>query len=74
MIFAAVAGEEQGLVGAGLLAKKLLAEEKQVVFMITNDIVGGATGSNGRRDPMVLRCFSEGVPTTPRARAGRPAP
>ena len=67
-IFAAVAGEEQGLVGAELLAKKLLAEEKQVVFMITNDIVGGATGSNGRREPNILRCFSEGVPSTPEGR------
>jgi Peptidase family M28 len=72
VIFAAVAGEEQGLVGAALLAQKLLADEQQVAFMITNDIVGGATGSNGRREPNVLRCFSEGVPTTPTGES-RPA-
>ena len=41
--------------------------------MITNDIVGGAIGSNGRRDPNVLRCFSEGVPSTPKNADSRPA-
>jgi hypothetical protein len=66
IVFAAVAGEEQGLVGAELLAKKLVAEGKDVVFMITNDIVGGATGSNGRKEPFLLRCFSEGVTSGPR--------
>jgi hypothetical protein len=71
IVFAAVAGEEQGLVGAELLAAKLLGEGRNVVFMITNDIVGGAVGSNGRRDPDVLRCFSEGVPSGPKNERGR---
>jgi hypothetical protein len=73
IVFAAVAGEEQGLVGSAMLADKLLAAEKDVVFMITNDIVGGVVGSNGRREPAVLRCFSEGVPSGPKDERGRVA-
>jgi hypothetical protein len=73
IVFAALAGEEQGLVGAEMLAKRLVAEGKQVVFMITNDIVGGVVGSNGRREPDVLRCFSEGVPSERRTADSRPA-
>jgi hypothetical protein len=71
IVFAAVAGEEQGLVGSEMLAKKLVAGEKDVVFMITNDIVGGVVGSSGRREPNLLRCFSEGVPSGPRNEQGR---
>lgn len=71
LVFAAVAGEEQSLLGSGLLARTIEADGRSVVFMITNDIVGGATGSNGRREPDVLRCFSEGVPSGPKDERGR---
>jgi hypothetical protein len=72
IVFAALAGEEQGLVGAGFLARKLVDEGREVAFMITNDIVGGVVGSNGRRDPDLLRCFSEGVPSARRDAESRP--
>ncbi len=71
LIFAAVAGEEQSLIGSAALARAIEAEGRSVVFMITNDIVGGALGSNGRREPNVLRCFSEGVPSGPKDERGR---
>jgi hypothetical protein len=71
MIFAAVAGEEQSLLGSAFMAKTLADEGKSVVFMITNDIVGGVTGANGRREPHVLRVFSEGVISGPKDERGR---
>ena len=71
ILLALTAGEEQGLVGAAFLAARLKEEEREVVFMTTNDIVGGARGSNGRLEPNVLRCFSEGVPSGPKDAQGR---
>lgn len=71
ILLALTAGEEQGLVGAAFLAARLKEEEREVVFMATNDIVGGARGSNGRLEPDVLRCFSEGVPSGPTDAQGR---
>jgi hypothetical protein len=71
LVFAAVAGEEQSLLGSAHLAKTIETAGKSVVFMVTNDIVGGVVGSNGRRDPQVLRCFSEGVVSGPKDERGR---
>ena len=61
LVFLAVAGEEQGLLGARAQALQWKKEGKEVVGYFTMDIVGGATGSNGRREPWRLRLFSEGV-------------
>ncbi|MEV6239946.1 M20/M25/M40 family metallo-hydrolase [Lentzea sp. NPDC051838] len=55
IIFAAVAGEEQGLFGAAHLASTLTG----VQGMFTNDIVGADPASVG-----VVRLFAEGVPTS----------
>ncbi len=71
IILAALVGEEQGLIGADFLAERLKQEGKEVTLMVTNDIVGGVRGSNGRLEPNVLRCFSEGVPSGPRDATGR---
>ncbi|POY37100.1 peptidase M28 [Solitalea longa] len=65
IIFACVTGEEQGLLGAGNLAKRALAENWQVKGMITNDIVGNSYGiETDLKDNLKLRVFSEGVPAT----------
>jgi Peptidase family M28 len=63
IIFAAVAGEEQGLFGSTHLAQRAKNENWNVVAMITNDIVGN-TRSSGTNllDNTHLRVFSEGVP------------
>jgi hypothetical protein len=65
MVFVAVAGEEQGLVGSGHLAKLAKSEGWQLEAVLNNDIVGGNTTPG---DTLQLkdrvRVFSEGVPVS----------
>src|SRR5207253_4789945 len=63
LIFAAVAGEEEGLVGGAHLAKLAKDESWQLEGVLNNDIVGGDTtpGDTGE-DKSAVRVFSEGVP------------
>jgi peptidase M28-like protein len=56
LIFAAVAGEEQGLLGSRRMKEWLAAQGYQVGGMMTDDIVGATNGSPDRRP----RLFSEG--------------
>lgn len=63
IIFACVTGEEQGLLGAGNLAKRATEEKWDVRGMITNDIVGNSYGAEtDLKDNQKLRVFSEGIP------------
>ena len=62
LVFMAVAGEEQGLLGAAHWAKTAHDRGVNVEAMITNDIVGNAHDETGRRDATILRLFAEGVP------------
>ncbi|MHC5906851.1 M20/M25/M40 family metallo-hydrolase [Streptomyces sp. S6] len=64
IVFAAVAGEEQGLYGSGYLARQLKSSGAQVRAMFTNDIVGSSTADDGTHDPYTIRLFAEGVPTS----------
>ncbi|MEU6352374.1 M20/M25/M40 family metallo-hydrolase [Streptomyces sp. NPDC047072] len=64
IVFAAVAGEEQGLYGSAYLAQQLKAAGTDVQGMFTNDIVGSSTADDGTRDPYTIRLFAEGVPTS----------
>ena len=65
IIFVAVPGEEQGLLGSAHLAKLAKDEGWQLDAVLNNDIVGGNTTPG---DTMQLkdrvRVFSEGVPVT----------
>jgi hypothetical protein len=63
IIFMAVAGEEQGLVGSSYFAEQAKQKDWHIEAMFTNDIVGNTLGGNGVRDRRTLRVFSEGVPT-----------
>ncbi|RJK96421.1 M20/M25/M40 family metallo-hydrolase [Vallicoccus soli] len=63
IVFAAVAGEEQGLYGANHLAEQLAASGADVQGMFTNDIIGASRADDGERDPRSVRLFAEGVPT-----------
>lgn len=63
IVFAAVAGEEQGLYGARHQAAQYAAAGVDVQAMATNDIVGSSTADDGTTDPHVVRLFAEGVPT-----------
>jgi len=73
LVFMAVAGEEQGLVGATHFAAQARAEKANVEAMFTNDIVGNTLGGNGVRDRRSVRVFAEGVPSneTPEEAATR---
>ncbi|MEV7677875.1 M28 family metallopeptidase [Streptomyces sp. NPDC088341] len=63
IVFAAVAGEEQGLYGAAHMAERFKAAGTNVLAMFTNDIVGSPKADDGTRDPYSVRLFAEGVPT-----------
>jgi hypothetical protein len=63
LVFMAVAGEEQGLVGATYFAEQAKKQSMKIDAMFTNDIVGNTLGGNGVRDRRSLRVFSEGVPS-----------
>lgn len=63
IVFMAVAGEEQGLLGSTYFAEQAKVNKINVDAMFTNDIVGNTLGGNGVRDRRTLRVFSEGVPS-----------
>ncbi|HAF13193.1 MAG TPA: aminopeptidase [Blastocatellia bacterium] len=63
IIFMAVAGEEQGLLGSTYFAEQARQKGMDVEAMFTNDIIGSSLGGNGLRDAHTIRVFSEGVPS-----------
>lgn len=73
IVFAAVAGEEQGLYGARHMAAQYKAAGVDVQAMFTNDIVGASRADDGTVDRRTVRLFAEGVPTaeTPEEAATR---
>lgn len=63
IIFMAVQGEEQGLLGARHMAEKLKSQGSNVVAMLNNDIVGNSLASEtGQRNDKTVRIFSEMIP------------
>jgi Zn-dependent M28 family amino/carboxypeptidase len=64
IVFALVAGEEQGLFGSAFLAQQMKAAGTDVQGMISNDIVGSSTADDGARFRHLVRLFAEGVPTS----------
>jgi hypothetical protein len=62
LVFMAVAGEEQGLLGSGGYAKRAREKGVDIAGMITNDIVGNTKGADGTVDRKRLRLFAQGVP------------
>lgn len=69
IVFMAVAGEEQGLLGSTYAAEQAKQNGRDIEAMFTNDIIGNTLGGNGVRDVHTVRVFSEGVPSneTPEA-------
>ncbi len=63
VVFAAVAGEEQGLYGSTYMAKALRSQGADVQGMFTNDIIGSPRAEGGAVDRHTVRLFAEGVPT-----------
>lgn len=65
IVFAAVAGEEQGLFGSDFQAQQLLEAGADVQGMLDNDIVGSPTADDGvTTDPFNIRMFAQGIPPT----------
>lgn len=62
LIFMAVAGEEQGLLGAAAWVKDAKARGLDIAGMFTNDIVGNTRSPDGKVDRSRVRLFAEGVP------------
>ncbi|MBX7053400.1 MAG: M28 family metallopeptidase [Pyrinomonadaceae bacterium] len=64
IIFMAVPGEEQGLLGAANFAERAKETKINIEAMFTNDIVGGVTTQKGSINRNKVRVFSEGVPSS----------
>jgi hypothetical protein len=63
IIFMAVAGEEQGLLGSTYFAKQAVEKKMNIEAMLNNDIVGGVTTYKKAPDRQTIRVFAEGVPS-----------
>ncbi|MBO0808033.1 MAG: M28 family metallopeptidase [Actinobacteria bacterium] len=64
LVFATVAGEEQGLFGSAHMAQQMAADGADVQGMFSNDIVGASQAFDGTKpDPFTVRLFVEGIPT-----------
>ena len=64
LVFAALAGEEQGLLGGRILAEYAVKQGWFVEANLNNDIVGNTEGLSGVRDNTHVRVFSEGTRST----------
>lgn len=64
IVYAALAGEEQGLFGGQILAKKAQAEGWRIEGVLNNDMIGNIAGINGVIDNSTARVFAEGTRAT----------
>src|SRR3954470_5179228 len=62
IVFMAVAGEEQGLLGSTYFADQAKRQNMDIEGMFTNDIVGSSLGQNGVRDRRHVRLFAQSTP------------
>ncbi len=63
IIFVAVQGEEQGLLGARCMAEKFRNTNVNLIAMLNNDIVGNSVASEtGDKNDRTVRIFSEMIP------------
>jgi hypothetical protein len=60
IVYAALSGEEQGLLGGKVLADYAKAQGWNVIANLNNDIIGSSCGSDGVCNDKVVRVFSEG--------------
>jgi hypothetical protein len=65
LVFMAHVGEEQGLMGAWLHAKKAVEQKIPIQAVLNNDIVGNDRGGNGIVDGATIRVYSEGPEDSP---------
>ena len=60
IVYAALSGEEQGLLGGKILADHARAQGWNVIGNLNNDLIGNSCGSDGVCNDKVVRVFSEG--------------
>ena len=60
IVYAALSGEEQGLLGGKILADYAKAQGWNVITVLNNDIIGNSCGSDGVCDDTHVRVLSEG--------------
>ena len=60
IVYAALSGEEQGLLGGKILANYAKAQGWNVVTVLNNDIIGNSCSSDGVCDDTHVRVLSEG--------------
>jgi Zn-dependent M28 family amino/carboxypeptidase len=61
IVYAALSGEEQGLLGGKILADYAKAQGWNVIANLNNDIIGNSCGSDGVCNDKQVRIFSEGL-------------
>ncbi|HEU4559694.1 MAG TPA: M28 family metallopeptidase [Longimicrobium sp.] len=64
IVYAALAGEEQGLNGGEIFARYAKAQGWRIEGVLNNDIVGNSRGQNGAADNTRARVFGPGIQTT----------
>lgn len=62
IVYAGLAGEEQGLLGGEALAAQIVDSGWVVEAVLNNDMIGNIAGINGVTDNRRFRIFSEAVP------------
>ena len=60
IVYAALSGEEQGLLGGKILADHAKAKGWNVIANLNNDIIGNSCGFDGVCNDKLVRVFSEG--------------
>lgn len=71
LVFVAFVAEEEGLVGASLMASRAEREGWVIDAMFNNDIIGNSLGGNGILDSRTLRVFSEDPMDSPSRQLAR---
>jgi hypothetical protein len=71
LVFVAFAGEEQGLVGARAMAKRLKGQQQEIEALLNNDIIGNDTAGNGVSEPHRVLVFSEDPNDSPSRQLAR---
>ncbi len=64
IVYAALAGEEQGLFGGKILAEQAQKDGWRIEAVLNNDMIGNSAGINGVVDNTTARVFAEGTRAT----------
>lgn len=62
IVYAALAGEEQGLFGGRILAAHAREAGWRISGVLNNDIIGNSRGIGGHADNTTMRVFAPGIP------------